>query len=332
MASVKPCSPTLLPLKKLTWERIIPYLGDAREAVARLDGEVKGNKYLTDLFLWKEAAASLQSHTSLKTVFLHVLGFLEEENENPFLQKIVFTRQALDDALSWGKNSRLGKRFFCHIQARIKQDCPRPEDIGSFRNRQNWIGSKGCKIEDAYFYPPRASRVDFLFRNLSEYLESKQTDPLVQAAIAFAQFLIIHPFMDGNGRAARIFIPIYAMKRGLLSHPTLLLSAYFEKERTDYFQKLYHLTVNEDWEDWIVFFLKGVILQATRIKKQALFLKRLFDKISSLAGTSCAKTLFQAPVVKYKKSKTLDLLIKEKILIAQDGNLYFAAPLFRAMS
>lgn len=52
-------------------------------------------------------------------------------------------------------------------------------------------------------------------------------DPIVQTAILFAQFLFIHPFMDGNGRVARILIPLYLVKKKILSKPYLFMSGNY---------------------------------------------------------------------------------------------------------
>lgn len=334
MPAIQPCSPALLPIKRLDWKRIAPYLGDARDALARLDVELKDLPQLIDLFLWSEALASLQSQKirlDLKKVWLYAFASIANEKDKASLQKILYTKQALDEALSLSGKMPLDKRFFCRTQKILKQDCLRKEDVGHFRKRQNWIGVRGCKIEEAYFYPPKPSRLDPLFRNLEKYLESQELDPLVQAAIGFAQFLIIHPFMDGNGRTARIFIPVFAMKKGIVSSPAPMLSAYFEIYRNDYFQKLYQLTEKGDWADWIIFFLKGVISQSIHEKCQAASLKKVFQKIERLAGPFWAEKVFRSPICKCKKSKTVDLLVRKKILIALKEGLYFASPLFRAM-
>ena len=249
MPTFKPCCP--FPPKKLKWKQIAPFLGEAREAVARLDEKWDKPLFL-ELLFWHEAIASLRTQNierSLKEVLLYAFANRSDDQSEPFLQKILLVKEALDEALDWGLKRVLGQRFFCHLHGIVKRDGAKPSDIGRIRNRQNWIGRPGCSIEDAYFCPPSAAEVRPLLRNLEEYLQKKGIDPLVQTAIAFAQFLIIHPFMDGNGRVARIFIPMFAMKRGLLSHPVLLLSFYFAEHRKDYFQKLFHLTTKESWED-----------------------------------------------------------------------------------
>ncbi len=93
--------------------------------------------------------------------------------------------------------------FFCAIHALIKQDHPNPQEVGQIRSRQNWIGPEGAPREDAYFLPPPPGKVLPLLRNLESYLKEDSPDPLVQLAIGFAQFLVIHPFMDGNGRVSQ---------------------------------------------------------------------------------------------------------------------------------
>ncbi|MGE5195928.1 MAG: Fic family protein, partial [Anaerolineae bacterium] len=95
--------------------------------------------------------------------------------------------------------------------------------------------------------------------NLKKYLHYKEKDPLVQLAIFFAQLLIIHPFMDGNGRVARALIPFFLYKKNIVSTPLFYLSAYFKRYRLQYFEKLFSISSKNEWEEWIRFFLKGVI-------------------------------------------------------------------------
>lgn len=107
--------------------------------------------------------------------------------------------------------------------------------------------------------------------NLLQYMRKQEADPLVQLAIAFAQLLIIHPFMDGNGRVGRVMIPLFTYKKGVTSKPILHLSRYFKKHRLAYFEKLFAITTNKMWEEWIRFFLKGVIVESERLRKLAAF-------------------------------------------------------------
>ena len=107
-------------------------------------------------------------------------------------------------------------------------------------------------------------------RKLNAYVNKKEKDPLVQLAIYFAQLLIIHPFMDGNGRLARSLVPIFLYKKGLISTPRFYLSAYFKRHRLEYFKRLYMISKKKDWEGWIRFFLQGIIEEGELMIRQCL--------------------------------------------------------------
>ena len=101
------------------------------------------------------------------------------------------------------------------------------EQNGKFRKRQNWIGPKGCTQKEAYFLPPLYTKVPQAMKELQLYGNKQEKDPLVQLAIYFAQLLIIHPFMDANGRLARCVIPLFLYKKKIIPAPRFYLSAYW---------------------------------------------------------------------------------------------------------
>jgi Fic family protein len=330
---IETCRPQHLPVKKLEWSRLISLIGDARETVARLDAElnVRQAASLLEPIQWLEAIASLHSQkieADFEEILSYVFAKSATEKKAALLQKIVGAKEALAVGNRYLRR-RLGAQFFCKIHAQIKKDGPASPDTGRLRNRQNWIGAEGCEIEEAYFYPPKPREVRPLLRNLESYLAKSDLDPLVQMAIAFAQFLIIHPFMDGNGRVARVLVPVYACQTKLLSHPALFLSEYFEAHRIDYFQKLFWISEKRKWEEWIAYFLKGVISQAQKTRARLLVMKNLFKQVEILAGFETAENLFRQPLI-LKKSASKKL-IKQKILIAQGQEHYLLAPLVRAM-
>jgi Fic family protein len=333
---IQTCRPSLLPVKNLKWERLIPLIGDAREAVARLDAELlldKKSLAILEPLRWKEAMSSLRSQ-NIKADFLELLRYksakLAPEERAALMQKIIAAKEGLETGIRWGRRRKIGEHFFCRIHACVKRNGAASKDIGRIRDRQNWIGKEGCGIEEAYFYPPAAKRVRPLLRNLEAYLSKSDFDPLVQMAIAFAQLLIIHPFMDGNGRVARVFIPVFAAKKKLLSEPALFLSAYFDAHRLDYFHKLFWISEKKAWEDWIVYFLKGVIMQADTIRQRMHRLRKLWEKTAKIAGPKKADLLFHEPLLK-RPARMDRRLLKQKILIAQGEDYVLFEPLIRAM-
>ncbi|MBS1149469.1 MAG: filamentation induced by cAMP protein Fic, partial [Myxococcaceae bacterium] len=88
-------------------------------------------------------------------------------------------------------------------------------NAGRLRTEQNWIGGNSGSPRDAEFVPPPPDRVSALLADLCEFLGRDDLPPVIQAAIAHAQFETIHPFADGNGRVGRCLIHVVLRRRGL---------------------------------------------------------------------------------------------------------------------
>lgn len=72
------------------------------------------------------------------------------------------------------------------------------------------------------------------------------------------QFEAIHPFTDGNGRTGRIIKSLYLISEGLLTLPILYLSRYFIENREDYYRLLLEVTSRENWEEWLLYVIRGI--------------------------------------------------------------------------
>src|SRR6202034_634149 len=105
---------------------------------------------------------------------------------------------------------------------------------GRVRTEQNWIGGNDYNPCGAAFVPPPEHEVETLLTDLCAFCNDETLPPLVQAALAHAQFETIHPFIDGNGRTGRALVHVLLRRRGLTPSYVPPISAVLGKERERY--------------------------------------------------------------------------------------------------
>ena len=109
------------------------------------------------------------------------------------------------------------------------------------------------------------------------YLGCDDIDPIVQIAVVHAQFELLHPFKDGNGRIGRLLIPLFLYSKGRLNSPMFYMSQYLEQHREEYYARLRAISQQEDWTGWIIFFLSAVVAQANQNETTLHQIMRLYD-------------------------------------------------------
>jgi len=149
---------------------------------------------------------------------------------------------------------------------------------GEFRRSQNWIG--GTRPGNARHVPPPPDKVLECMGALENFLHGQPValPVLIRAALAHVQFETIHPFLDGNGRLGRLLIVFLLHAEGVLRQPLLYLSLYFKQHRSRYYELLQAVRLEGDWEEWIEFFLEGVIGVASGAVDTAQRLLALFQQ------------------------------------------------------
>ena len=148
---------------------------------------------------------------------------------------------------------------------------------GDFRLDQNWIGKEGCTIEEASFVPPSPLRLNDYLQAWESYIDFDDSDFLLQAAVIHAQFELLHPFKDGNGRIGRILIPLFLFQKKALSQPMFYLSEYLEAHRDEYYQRLKAISQEGDWNGWIAFFLRAITVQAKQNSERVKAIMGLYE-------------------------------------------------------
>lgn len=148
---------------------------------------------------------------------------------------------------------------------------------GEFRRSQNWLG--GSRPGNARFVPPPPTEVASAMGSLEKFLHDDPvpTPILVKAALAHVQFETIHPFLDGNGRVGRLLITLLLCAEQVLQQPLLYLSLYFKQNRDAYYDHLQRVRTEGAWEEWLVFFLEGVISVAGSATETARRIRALVE-------------------------------------------------------
>ncbi len=140
---------------------------------------------------------------------------------------------------------------------------------GEYRRIPNWIGPEGCSMEQARFIPISAGDLNEGMGRWDIYANGTAPDRLIQLAVLHAEFEALHPFLDGNGRLGRMCVPLFMHQVGLIHRPMFYISAYFEENREEYYDRLLAVSRNADWSGWCVFFLKAVRQQAEKNLQKA---------------------------------------------------------------
>lgn len=148
------------------------------------------------------------------------------------------------------------------IHAALLARSPTPHIAGKLRTTQNWIGGNDYNPCGAAFVPPPPDEVDRLLGDLAVFCNSDYLPPLMQAAVAHAQFETIHPFDDGNGRTGRALIHIILRRRNLAPAYVPPISVVLAADKDSYIDGLTRFREG-DVADWLERFAAAAARGAT---------------------------------------------------------------------
>jgi len=285
---MKPFVPHKLPLNHVDYGPFVGLVGQANAAIARYDGmlqSIVNPSVLLSPMTTQEAVLSSKiegTQATLDEVLEHEAGQIYNKEKTLDIQEIVNYRTALTLASEGLEHQPLTLSLLKHMHGILMNDVRGQDKTpGEFRKDQNWIGHAGCSIEEATFVPPNPLQLFDHLQAWEAYIHGEEVDTLIQAAIVHAQFEILHPFKDGNGRIGRLLIPLFLYSKGLLSHPSFYLSAYLERHRENYYARLLGITQQTDWAGWIHFFLTAVLEQAQIDLKKVQLTLNLYEEIKN---------------------------------------------------
>jgi Fic family protein len=169
---------------------------------------------------------------------------------------------------------------------------------GQFRIEQNWIGASESTIETAKFVPPGPLQLPNHLEAFEQYISGDDIDTLVQCAVVHAQFEILHPFKDGNGRIGRLLIPLFLFQKRALASPMFYLSEYLEENRELYYLRLRAIGTEGGWTAWVEFFLQAIEQQALanteRVKGILNLYNEMKTRVSDITHSQYSPTILDA--------------------------------------
>lgn len=283
---MQPYIPDPLPLTELDYRLLLPLVGQANAALARYDGLLQGipnPAVMLSPLTTQEAVLSSKiegTQATVDEVLEQEAGLIKEGEKYKDIQEISNYRQALYSAREYLQDYSIRLSFVRELH-RILLSSVRGQDKtpGEFRKDQNWIGRYGCTMEQATFVPPNPLQLPDFLQAWEQYLDSNDVDFLLQTAVMHAQFELLHPFKDGNGRIGRILIPLFLYQKKALSQPMFYLSEYLESHRDEYYARLKAISAEGDWNGWIAFFLQAVASQAQQNSERVVAIRALYEEM-----------------------------------------------------
>ena len=256
----------LPPMPKPKLDKIYKKLEEANRVLGKLDGisaVLPDTQLFLETYIEKEALLSSQIEGTQSNLE-DVMSFGSHDNKNipkEDTEEVVnYTEAILYGMNKITNNMPISMRLMKEIHkillagSRGKDKTP-----GEFRRSQNWIG--GDSPSKANYVPPPADFVLDLMSELETFIhnEDDNISILLKTGMIHVQFESIHPFLDGNGRLGRLLITLILCDKGLLKDPILYLSYFFKKNRNQYYELLQNIRADRGWENWLEFFLDGII-------------------------------------------------------------------------
>lgn len=295
--------PLLPPSLDFRKEKFIDIMLKTRTELGELNGyshSLPNPMLLLSPTVIKESVASSNVENINTTVerVLQMQLFPETEQRVPDKEVLRYS-----DAVYWGfdqlKKLPISTRLVLGIHKKL---LPGAKHV--YRTTQNAISNS--TTGDVLYTPPPAQEISRLMGNWENFIHADDgIDPLIKSAIAHYQFEAIHPFDDGNGRTGRILVVLFLIEQELLFLPTLYISGYINKNRSEYYRRLRQVSSEEKWNEFILYMLEAFHQQAKETKQTLLkFVSMLHDakklvkaKHKKIYSADLVEALFAYPII-----------------------------------
>ncbi len=178
------------------------------------------------------------------------------------------------DALIKADKEVFNTKLILKIQQTITTGLIEKYRCGKIRQESVFVNNP--KTRQTVYLPPDHQDVDRLLEELFFYLDKNKdvVDPLILAGIFHKQFVVIHPFVDGNGRTTRLATKALLAKMGLNTFYLFSFENYYNQNVSRYFQEVgvlgnyYEIKDKIDFTSWLEYFTDGIIDELLRVIKE----------------------------------------------------------------
>lgn len=234
---------------------------------------------------------------------------LEQVSELAQGREIMATRKDKQEVLNYLKvlesidkfaDGKINEKNLLHMHKLLtKNTLENFSDCGVYRTRYVVVGNK--LTGEIIFRPPSNEDVPKLIKALIAWVnspEAQRLDPVIEAGIAHYEFVRIHPFVDGNGRTARVLATLILYLRGFDAKQFFCLDDYYDSDRPSYYRVLQSVDQKTfDLTKWLEYFVEGVKVSIASVNERVIRLSS--ERLRKTTKGQIALTERQMKIVEF---------------------------------
>lgn len=220
-------------------------------------------------------------------------------------QEVLNYLEALEKISTLAKKGEIRVADVLNIHRLITKDVMQNSaDSGVFRNRQVYVGKRifdgSVFREEVEYMPPKTEEVPGLVKEFIDWLNLEKTweiNPVLLAGIVHYEIARIHPFIDGNGRTARLLATLVLYLSGFDHRRIFALDDYYDRDRKSYYAALKTAQdFSGDITQWLEYFTTGV---ASSVQEAKDAIAKLGAKTKRAGREQISLTPKQMQIVEY---------------------------------
>ncbi|HVA96465.1 MAG TPA: Fic family protein [Candidatus Acidoferrales bacterium] len=165
---------------------------------------------------------------------------------------------------------KIDEDFILKLHRMVVERILPEEKCGTFRVTQ--VVVKNSLTGEVTFTPPAALAVPVQIKEFIEFVNNTGSDdihPVLKSGVAHYELVRIHPFVDGNGRVARVLSTFILFQEGYDIRKFFSLEEYFDNDAEGYYSALQSVGKNDgNVTDWLEYFTQGLAIELSKIKEK----------------------------------------------------------------